>query len=153
MLFIHVPMSGALLSLLCLCLSMMLMLSACVCVSSQFFLSTCNQIYPRVQIKLPYLTLPYLTLSSKIIATNHIQRGKDKKPKGSECIQLLVLCKTTQPQSRAPQLSCLGPPGVLGRPCVSVKDTSNLLQLLNNPLYLHKYTHKTSVTITLVLLG
>ena len=31
MLFIHVPMSGALLSLLCLCLSMMLMLSACVC--------------------------------------------------------------------------------------------------------------------------
>ena len=58
-LFIHVSISGGLLSLLCHCFCRCH--KCCLCVCKQPILLNCNQIYPQVQIKWPRLT--YLNLS------------------------------------------------------------------------------------------
>ena len=57
-------------------------------------------------------------ITSKIIEANLVHRGRDQNRMGYECLQLLVFFGQNdyQPQSRAPKGSCLGPPGVQGRP-------------------------------------
>ena len=55
-------------------------------------------------------------ISSKIIVTNHVKRGTDKKCKGYECIQFLVLCGkiTLSTSKQSPNIILLRAPRCRG---------------------------------------